>query len=61
MESHAYSRDWREAELGEELMIYCDPVPDDEYRATQASMKQIADALGLAWKESGGNFSDTKR
>lgn len=47
-ESHLHSRTWREADYGDELVIYCDPIPDEEFNARQERMKVIASALKAA-------------
>ncbi|NQU21548.1 MAG: hypothetical protein HQ567_09710 [Candidatus Nealsonbacteria bacterium] len=40
--SHRLSKTWQEAQNGEELNIYVDAIPEDEYRQREARMTEIA-------------------
>ncbi len=46
---HALSRAWRDAAIGEELAIYCDSVPENEFQERHRSMEIIAAGLKAAW------------
>ena len=50
-ESHAHSRTWRNAADGEELAIYCDLIPDAEYRERRDRMEATAEILRDAWNQ----------
>jgi hypothetical protein len=46
---HALSRAWRDAAIGEELAIYCDSVPENEFQERHRSMEIIVAGLKAAW------------
>jgi len=48
--THQFSRSWNSAREGEELNIYVDLIPDDEYEARQARLNQTQQLLDAAWQ-----------
>ncbi len=44
-DSHETSRAWRNSKDGDELNIYVDLIPDEEYQARKARMQQSAEAF----------------
>ena len=45
-----FSRSWHSARQREEMCIYIDPIPDDEYESGQARLAEMRAALEAAWK-----------
>jgi hypothetical protein len=45
-----FSRSWHSAQQGEEMSIYIDPIPDDEYESGQVRLAELRTALEAAWK-----------
>ena len=46
-ESHRDSRAWNQAEMGKELDVYIDLVPDDELQARDESLERLARSIGV--------------
>jgi len=47
--SHELSRSWNEAKDGEELNIYLDLIPDEEYQEQKAKMEKMSVVLREHW------------
>jgi hypothetical protein len=48
--THDFSRSWNLAEDGEELSIYIDLIPEDEYESRQARLREIREEIEAAWQ-----------
>ena len=48
--THEFSRSWNTAEHGQELDIYIDLIPDDEFENRQASLDKMQAAMETVWK-----------
>lgn len=44
-ESHAQSRTWRDAKLGQELVIYADTVPEAEYQERKRAVEVLVETM----------------
>lgn len=48
-ESHVASRSWNEAQMGQELNIYIDSIPEDEYVREKAHISDLSRRLKALW------------
>jgi hypothetical protein len=53
--THDFSRSWNLAKDGEELNIYIDLIPDDEYASDQVRLREIRQEIEAAWGCSRGH------
>jgi hypothetical protein len=47
--THEFSRSWNSAQEGQELNIYVDPIPDDEFAAREQRLSTLKSELLAAW------------
>jgi hypothetical protein len=47
--THEFSRSWNSAQEGQELNIYVDPIPDDEFAARDQRLSTLKSELTAAW------------
>jgi len=47
--THEFSRSWNSASEGQELNIYVDPIPDDEFAAREQRLSTLKTELLSAW------------